>query len=425
MSTINASPAQASNWKQLSYFRVYVGDDASYQNSRYPLLNNRRQQLLVTVRLKAKDAYGNYVKIPQSDLDNIRLIDYSTSKLIDFNNSFTGEWTSSRLNQGYEWDRGFLDSIKVLRLEKPELFAGVEKLADVAEALDVKLPEQVKHELENRGSNFTLPVGEVMDDGSEDYQHIHFYISTGASSLRRFAALVTNADDTKFRSNYSEIGEDHGEGDKLGKFNSSFEIDPLTFPNLPNDNYGDRKSDGSGYLRDTLVSEMTRNGMKYRAYEQHLNIRMPNFRKVPIRSVIHPIGPDPVKGADVIWACRGNVSATRTAHTYMCYPGETHIRMGQPPNFYGWQGYYYYATDLLTMAFEKYAPRIVHAREGEVVIGHFLMSQNSYFYDTRSGARETPNKTSMLIKVIDIYGTQHNLRLSFNPDYNYLHLNKA
>ena len=425
MSTVNASPAQASNWKQLSYFRVFVGNDAHFHNNRYPLLNNRRQQLLVTVRLTAKDANDNYVKIPQSDLDNIRLIDYNTSELIDFNNSFTGEWTSSRLDQGYDWDRGFLDSIRVLRLEKPELFAGVGKLADVAEALDVKLPEQVKHELENRGSNFTLPVGEVMDDGSEDYQYIHFYISTGASSLRRFAARVSNADGTVFRSNYSEVSDDLGEGDKLGKFNSSFEIDPLTFPNLPNDNYGDRKSDGSGYLRDTLVSEMTRNGMKYRAYEQHLNIRMPNLRKVPIKSVIHPIGPDPVKGADVIWACRGNVSATRTAHTYMCYPGETHIRMGQPPNFYGWNNNYYWATDLLTMAFENYAPRIVHAREGEVVIGHFLMSQNSYFYDTRSGARETPNKTSMLIKVIDIYGTQHNLRLSFNPDYNYLYLNKA
>ncbi len=76
----------------------------------------------------------------------------------------------------------------------------------------------------------------------------------------------------------------------------------------------------------------------------------------------------------------------------MCYPEKHIFEMGQPPNFYGWQGYYYYATDLLTMAFEAYAPRIVHAREGEVVIGHFLMSQNSYFYDTRSGARETPNK---------------------------------
>ncbi|WP_253187853.1 hypothetical protein [Pseudomonas versuta] len=146
------------------------------------------------------------------------------------------------------------------------------------------------------------------------------------------------------------------------------------FPNFSSDNQDDRKSDGSGYLRDTLVSEMTRNGIKYRAYEQYLNIRMSTGRKVPIKSVIHPIGPDTVKGADVIWACRGNVSATRTARTYMCYPAQTHIRMGQPPNFYGWLGYYYYATDLLTMAFEAYAPRIVHAREGEVVIGHFLMS---------------------------------------------------
>ena len=257
------------------------------------------QQLLVTMRLAAKDANGNHVQIPQSDLDNIRLIDYNTSELIDFNNSFAGEWTSARLHQGYTWDRGFLDSIRVLRLEQPALFEAVEPRAHVAEALEVKLPEQIKHELENAGF-VSLSAAETMEVCPNGYQCVNFYISTGASLLRRFAARVINADGTVFRSNYSKVGDDLGEGDKLGKFNSSFEIDPLTFPNLPNDNYGARKFDGSGYLRDTLVSEMTRNGMKYRAYEQHLNIRMPTGRKVPIKSVIHPIGPDPVKGADVI-----------------------------------------------------------------------------------------------------------------------------
>lgn len=42
MSPINASPAQASNWKQLSCLRVFVGNDASYKSNRYPLLNNRQ-----------------------------------------------------------------------------------------------------------------------------------------------------------------------------------------------------------------------------------------------------------------------------------------------------------------------------------------------------------------------------------------------
>lgn len=197
MSGVNASPAQASNWKQLSYFRVFVGNDASYQNNRYPLLNNRRQQLLVTVRLAAKDANGNHVQIPQSDLDNIRLIDYNTSEIIDFNNSFTGEWTSSRLHHGYTWDRGFLDSIRVLRLEQPALFEAVEQRAHVVEALEVKLPEQIKHELEN-GGFVSVPAAETMEVCPNGYQCVNFYISTGASLLRRFAARVINADGTVF-----------------------------------------------------------------------------------------------------------------------------------------------------------------------------------------------------------------------------------
>lgn len=85
MSTIDSSPTQATNWKQLSYFRVFVENDAHLQNARYPLLNNKRQQLRVTVRLAAKDAAGNVATIPKSDLDQIRLIDYNTSALIDYN----------------------------------------------------------------------------------------------------------------------------------------------------------------------------------------------------------------------------------------------------------------------------------------------------------------------------------------------------
>ena len=426
MSIVNSSSAQASNWKQLSYFRVFVENDAHLQNARYPLLNNKRQQLRVTVRLAARDASGNLVTIPQSDLDNIRLIDYNTSALIDFNNSFTGDWTSSRHNQGYTWDRGFFDSIRTLRLEQPQLFEELENRADVVEAMHVNVPEQIKHELESQGSNvLSVLAGENMADCPNGYQCVQFYVSTGARAARRLAARLTNSDGTVFRSNYSEVGDDLGEGDKRGKFNSSFEVDPVTFPNLPNDHFGDRRTDGSGYLRDTLVSSVTRRGLEYRAFEAHVNIRMPNGRKVPIKSVVHSMSADPILGAEVIWACRGGLNGARCTYTYMCYPGETQLRMGTPPNFYGWRGYTYRASSLLKMAFADRRPRIVHARAGEVVIGQMLTSQNSWFYHDGRGTIETPNYTNMPLSVIDIYGTQHNFRLSLNFNLTYLNLNKV
>ena len=56
-----ATTVQASSWTQLSYFKVFVHNDSQLQNPRYPLLNNGNQQVLVTVRLAAQDARGNYL----------------------------------------------------------------------------------------------------------------------------------------------------------------------------------------------------------------------------------------------------------------------------------------------------------------------------------------------------------------------------
>lgn len=417
MTIINPAEIQASAWKQLSYFRVYVGDDGYPQNARHPILNNKRQQIPVTVRLAARDAAGNFVKIPQSDLDSIRLIDYTSSVLIDHGTNFSGQWTTSYLNQGYEWDREFMGSIRSLRLEQPELFEEVENRADIPESYEVNSsPHTEDH-----------PNALVLTDACADgYQCIRFYLSTGASLPRRLAARILNSDGTTFRTNYKEISDDIGEGDGLGKFNSSFEVDPFAFPNLPNENYGDRKTDGSGHLKPTLASTFRFDSQNYHAYEQHLNIRMPGGRKIPINSVVHPANMHPVYGAESIWAYGGK-GQSRITHTYMVYPGERHTRQGPSPKYFSRNNYFYGIFGLLGFAFEYKDPHVVYPRAGEVVIGHFCSSANYYFYDQPNAnpGSQVPFKLATLFSVIDIYGTQHNFRLSLSEDYGSLLLSKT
>lgn len=432
MSIIDSSSTQATNWKQLSYFRVFVENDAHLQNARYPLLNNKRQQLRVTVRLAAKDAAGNVATIPKSDLDQIRLIDYNTSALIDYNDNFSGDWTSSWHHRGFIWDRGFLDSIRSLRLEQPQLFETSDSSADDADYADdpdAKVSEPIEQTSESFGPVLISPsMDATLADCPGGYQCVTFYVSTGARAARRLAARITNGDGTVFRSNYSDVTDDLGEGDKRGRFNSSFEVEPVSFPSLPNENFGDRKADGSGYLRDTLVTSNKFSGGEYRAFEQHVNIRMPNGRKVPIKSVTsHPSGADGAIGGEMMWASRGPVTRSKTTFTYISYPGETHVRMQEPPNWYGADGYFYRVHSLLATAFPNFTPRIFHPRAGEVVIGHFLTDQNhQFYYRAQNGAEhQVPNKMMMPLHVMDIYGTEHRLRLGLVSTHNYLTLNKV
>ena len=121
-----ATTVQASSWTQLSYFKVFVHNDSHLQHSRYPLLNNGNQQVLVTVRLAAQDARGNYVSVSAADLNSIRLIDYGTSETIYFGSELQ-PWSTSQTDMGFIWDRSFLDSIRSLRLEQPELFEQVDR----------------------------------------------------------------------------------------------------------------------------------------------------------------------------------------------------------------------------------------------------------------------------------------------------------
>lgn len=75
----------------------------------------------------------------------------------------------------------------------------------------------------------------------------------------------------------------------------------------------------------------------------------------------------------------------------------------------------------------KLYTRIFHPRAGEVVIGHFLTDQNhQFYYRAQNGAEhQVPNKMMMPLHVMDIYGTEHRLRVGLVSTHNYLMLNKV
>lgn len=420
MSDVEEKNVKASNWNQLSYFKVFVHNDSHLQNPRYPLLNNGNQQVLVTVRLAAQDALGNFVTIPQADLNKIRLIDYGTSQEIYYGSELQS-WSTSSTNLGYTWDRSFLDSLRSLRLEQPKLFEQVDDEQCAVEHDHMDVPHKaIEQAQEWPPVLMPLTQEELANQAANDYQSVQFYLRTTSTISRRIAARVSNSDGTVFRTNYSEVGDDNGEGDKRGKFNSSFEIEPLTFPRLPSENYGDRLA--NGYLKDTPIGNGSFAGGNYRSFEHHVNIKMPNGRAVPIKSIPNFNGLD-----SPVWGSRGGGSSKCTM-TYMALPGSSYINYPQR---------HYIAINrsgvgvLNTGVWLTYLSRglglenkIKYPRSGEVVIGQAISTDSFLFYSTVNMAKELPSQTTYDFSVIDVYGTTHNLRVGLIPAFNYLTLEK-
>ena len=417
MSEVEVQDVKASGWNQLSYFKVFVNNDSHLQNSRYPLLNNGNQQLLVTVRLAAKDASGNFVTVTPADLATIRLIDYGTSEII-----YLGEqlhpWCTTFTNLGYAWDRGFLDSIRSLRLEQPKLFeqAAIDPpaLDQALEGVPLQHHEQAQPGLELHTQN------QALSQPGADYQTVQFYVRTTATTLRRLAVRINNSDGTVFRTNYSEVGDDTGEGDKRGKFNSSFEVEPLTFPRLPSENYGDRLA--NGYLKDTPIGHGDFAG-KFRAFEHHVNIRMPNGRSLPIKTITNYSSRN-----GVVWAAHGSGKSKCTV-TYFGLPGSQVTKLTNKPEYIGIMrnGLSREYTGVWLTYLGRHMGiegKIKYPREGEVVIGQVIMEENFYFYQSVTNNIEVPNRMTHDFSVIDIYGSSHNLRVGLIPAFNYLTLER-
>lgn len=413
MNEATATTVQASSWTQLSYFKVFVHNDSQLQNPRYPLLNNGNQQVLVTVRLAAQDARGNYVAVSAADLNSIRLIDYGTSEAIYFGSELQ-PWSTSQTDMGFIWDRSFLDSIRSLRLEQPELFEQTDRDPGAFEqALAINVGAQ-----EVLPALPSVPV-ELQEDCGAGYQCFRFYLRTTSTISRRFAARITNSDGTVFRSNYAEVTDDNGQGDGRGKFNSSFEIDPISFPRLPSESYGDRLA--SGYLKDTPIGTGALPG-KFRAFEHHINIRLPNNRAVPIKAI-----PNFTIDDGVVFGSRGS-GRSKCTITYIGLPGEAHTWYTRTPGYIGMiPGYGVLSVSSwlsLTGRAMGLENKVKYSRSGEVVVGQVIFEENFVFYTNVTGSKETPSRTTKDITVIDIYGSLHDLRVGLIPEYNYLTLER-
>lgn len=415
MNEVSATGNKASNWKQLAYFKVFVHNDSQQQNASYPLFNNGNQQVLVTIRLAAQDERGNYVSIPASDLNGIRLIDYGTCDEIYFGSQLQ-PWSTSQTDLGFIWDEGFINSVRSLRLEQPELF---EQADSAPGAFDQAL--NINSEGQMLPSAMPECSAENGDDPNKIYQCFKFYLRTTALTKRQFAARITNGDGTVFRSNYPEVGSDNGQGDGLGKFNSSFEINPISFPRLPSENYGDRLA--NGYLKDTPIGDGVFTG-KFRAFEHHINIRMPRSgQAVPIKAI-----PNYDYTEGVVWGNAGSGRSKLTV-TYIGLPGSS-------STWYTYAPYYMqinkYGVGMMSVSDWLFfigqslgiGYKIKYPRSGEVVVGQVLCEENFWFYTNVTASKEVLKKTTKDLTVVDIYGTLHPLRIGLIPEYNYLTLER-
>lgn len=393
MTDIIAPEAQTSNWTQLSYFRVFVHNDGDLNNGRYPLFSNNSQQLTVTVRLIARDASGNLATISSNDLNSIRLIDYTTSAVLEFEDN-NNPWKPSHYDEGWVWDRDVLTSVRSMRLTHSQLFEADAPETDSCEDWSPASKNMVNDECPN------------------GYQCFKFYISTSSNTPRRLAARIMNSAGTVFRTNYSDIEDSTGEGDKNGRFNSSFSVDPVSFPRLSSEYYGDRQTNGSGYLKDIRVVS---NYGENRAYEQHVNIRLPGGKVIPIKHVSYPFP----QSSLMVWDNTGSGSQS-TAFTFIGHPGETLLRLKSPIKTLKVQRHQ--SIDSMVSALYDYNPSIKYSRTGQLVIGHIILPGKYWFYDI--AGQEVPNVMRREFTVTDIYGNNHDLRYGLSSARNNLILDR-
>lgn len=421
MSTPSAPEATASNWQQLYFFKVIAERNADSGYREYPLFNNGQQQLHITLQLAALTAAGQPAVIPAQELVEARLIDFLTSaELPRWDNGLAGSWAAEPSKGPFTYDRNFINSVRSFAADAPI------NIVVPAPAEDERVPTAWKEALSTNAMgerNARLTVGSHPFSEDEramiqrqypglqvtDYQFVDFYVVTRATQGRTVAGRITNSQGTVFRTNHGEIGDDSGLGDGLGKFNSSIRIDPVTFPNLPGENYGDRNADGT--LKDTLVA--TADNYAYRCYEHHINIKLPNGKMVPIHSIWE---------AYELWGDGGTGWKACLSHTYIGGPGSRTMEYLIPP-YVGIRGSFPRSDEALRDLVPDL--QIRYPREGQIVIGHVLCIWDYWFYLKPSNGERAPHRLSSRIGFTDIYGNPHSVTIFFSPRYyNYINISK-
>ena len=398
---------------QMYFFKIYANNDETVPPRDAPLFGNGRQQLHVTLKMAALDANGNAVLLTDNELLTLSLIEYSYTTAIPYSETpFQYPWWFTARKESWEYDLGLLNTIAVMENEQPELFTVEQPFRCLPDRghREASTPRYVNCETvpftdEEKALLSTTNPGMLISD----YQRADLYVSTTSLQFMRIAVSIRLANNTVVRTNWN-VNDDNGLGDGNGKFNSSIRAIPKRFPNLPDSAYGKRSPTHPNRLLDIFVTEGSSKD-RDRVYEHVVNI---NFNG----SIINVANAN----CPTLYADRGGGWKGGTSHTYYTSPFANTILLRLPP--YLGVGSGFWPADFLL--WELVPTRTAkHHSLGQIIIGHVLTGWSIWFY--HAPYVQAAKVTEGPLTLVDVYGNEHRLKLSFDGPayYNYLTLSKA
>lgn len=247
MTTINDSGTAAS-WTQVTYFQIYkVFASASPES--VGLFANGRQQCQIQVEFIARDDRGTPVTLTASDIrTHLQLIDYRSGAVIG--EGATANWSVSTTGNDYEWDESV---ITMVRDARGETFAQSQGNASAT-------------------SHPPAPANQ---------QRVTLYVSSAVATRLQVGAKLSypTASRPAAMTNVSSITFNDPLGNGEGQFNSMVIIDAVAGPALSTQDYGDRNPDMS-----LAMQPVGNENHFFRAFQCRVNV---NFgrRRFPLRSV--------------------------------------------------------------------------------------------------------------------------------------------
>lgn len=385
-----SSMPSAEPWAQLAMFRIYK-DVFPGQQPTAAVFNNTRQQCRVHILLVGLDNNNNEVQIPADDLDKIELIDYATGAPLTRVDKFDDhpDWAYSICDQGYVWDES-----KIL-----------------GTAYDPEVSEQ------GSPTDDSVPAN-AFSSIQPNQQVVTYYVSTKSLSTRQIAARIPYKD-TSFKTN-SKVDDPDGRGNGSGSFNSHVEIRPVAFPSLPSDAYGEVSSAGT-----LLPNRVGSNSYFYWATEYFLHVKLRN-ELLKLKSVGAGVGD---KTGFAVYKQGGPNDNAKWGISYYSQPGKS-----APENF---PLAPLASVDVVTRQHDENAPHItfypmemfktcvgsiMNASETRVVVGLLTGNLASRLLD--AGRKEVAAVNSTTLHIMDIYGNDHELGLSFGSKANELRITK-
>lgn len=385
-------------WTELVLFRIYK-DTFPGAGPVLKLFNNTRQQCAVRVMLQAVDSNHNPVDLTQDDLGTIELIDYGSGEPLPRRDAGKPhpDWAFSTQDEGYLWDESLIGAVQDDTAASPG--------SSLPPAADVQRP--APHQ-----SVVTL------------------YVSTSALSSRQVAVRIPiPSSDTRaatpvyVTTNSVWVDDPAGRGED-GRFNSWVTVTPSAFPTLPITSYGATSDDGR--LAPVKVGS---SDYFYWANEHYIRVSY-NGRELGLRSVS---GSASKREGFSIYGNGSLNDHVQWSVAYSAQPGAD-----KPENFplpplatievpsrsieRGGKEQPYSSYAPLDM-FNRCAGKIEGASLARVVVGLLMSNLAGILRDddnkTVAPVRSTP------IHIVDTYGNDHALTLSFGAKVDELKIAKA